>query len=194
MAHERKRICKALDRRWQNRQQPLVMPATQLKETTTQVQLSSKQIEHERQRIHAPLARWQASSNLAPVTGQALQVTPAQHTLGVRKSMFVHDPTGPHIPSMFAAMVYTAMSHGSEWAKTRVLVDSGIEHLLLISQSMTDKWGLAVPIFGEATQTDGAFLQLRDVGNVDMVFNNKVVSRKFLSAPLSHYDVILGEP
>jgi len=27
-----------------------------------------------------------------------------------------------------------------------------------------------------------------------MVFNNKVVSQNFLSAPLSHYDVILGEP
>jgi len=30
MAHERKRIRKALDQRWQNRQQPLVMPATHL--------------------------------------------------------------------------------------------------------------------------------------------------------------------
>ena len=43
-------------------------------------------------------------------------------------------------------------------------------------------------------QADGAFLPLRDVGNVDMIFNNKVVSQNFLSAPLSHYDVILGEP
>ena len=29
---------------------------------------------------------------------------------------------------------------------------------------------------------------------MDIIFNNKVVSQKFLSAPLSHYDVILGEP
>ena len=43
---------------------------------------------------------------------------------------------------------------------------------------MADKLGLAGPISGEATQADGAFLPLRDVGNVDMVFNNKVVSQK----------------
>ena len=104
------------------------MPATQFQATSTQLQLSSQQIEHERQRIRAALARWQASSNLVPVIGQVPQVTPAQHTSGVRKSMLVHDPTGPHIPSMFAAMVCTAVAHGSEWAKARVLVDSGSEH------------------------------------------------------------------
>ena len=95
---------------------------------------------------------------------------------------------------MFTAMVCTAVAHGSEWAKARVLVDSGSEHLPLISQNMADKLGLAGPISGEATQADGAFLPLRDVGNVDIVFNNKIVSQKFLPAPLSHYDVILGEP
>ena len=155
----------------------------QCEETTTQVQLSSHQIEHERRRIHAALTRWQASLNLVPVTSQVPQVTPAQHSSGVRKSMLVHDPTGPHIPSMFAAMVCTAVAHGSEWAKARVLVDSGSEHPPLISQSMADKLGLAGPISGEATQADGAFLPLRDVGNVDMVLNNKNVSQKFLSAP-----------
>jgi len=108
--------------------------------------------------------------------------------------MLVHDPTGPHIPSMFAAMVCIAVAHGYEWAKARVLVDSGSEHPPLISQTMADTLGLASPISGETTQADGAFLPLRDVGNVDMVFNNKVVSQKFLSASLSHYDVILGEP
>jgi len=96
MAHERTRIRKALDRRWQNRQQPLVMPVTQCEETITQVQLSSQQIEHERRRIRAALARWQASSNLVLVPSQVPQVTPAQHTSGVRKSILVHDPTGPH--------------------------------------------------------------------------------------------------
>ena len=64
---------------------------------------------------------------------------------------------------MFAAMVGTAVSHGSEWAKARVLVDSGSEHPPLISQNMADKLGLAGPISGEATQADGAFLPLWDV-------------------------------
>ena len=90
---------------------------------------------------------------------------------------------------MFATMVCLFVAHGSEWAKAQVLVDSGSEHPPLISQNMADQLGLAGPISGEATQADVAFLPLRDVGNVDMIFNNKVVSQKFLSAPLSHYDV-----
>jgi len=151
-------------------------------------------MEHERRRIRAALGMWKQSANLVPVTGQVPQVSPVQHISGVRKPLLVHDPTGPHIRSMFAVMVCTAVAHGSEWAKARVLLDSGSKHPPLISQSMADKLGLAGPMSGEATQADGTFLPLRDVGNVDMVFNNKVVSQKFLSAPLSHYDVILGEP
>ena len=90
------------------------------------------------------------------------------------------------------SMVCTAVAHGSEWAKARVLVDSGSEHPPLISRNMADQLGLAGPVSGEATQADGAFLPLWDVGNVDMIFNNKVVSQKFLSAPLPHYDVNSG--
>ena len=86
---------------------------------------------------------------------------------------------------MFAAMVCTAVAHGTEWAKARVLVDSGSEHPPLISQSMADKLGLAGPISGEATQADGVFLPLRDVGNVDMVLNNKVVQEVSVSTPLT---------
>jgi hypothetical protein len=59
---------------------------------------------------------------------------------------------------------------------------------------MVDRFGLDGPITGEATQADGAFLQIRDVGNVNLVLNNKVVPQKFLSTPLSHCNVILGEP
>jgi len=95
---------------------------------------------------------------------------------------------------MFAVMVYTAVAHGSEWPKLGFWWTRVANILPLISQNMADKLGLASPISGEATQADGVFLPLWDVGNVDMVFNNKVVSQKFLSAPLSHYDVILREP
>ena len=97
--------------------------------------------------------------------------------------MLVHDPTGPHIPSMFAAMVCTAVAHGSEWAKARVLVDSGNEHPQLISQTMADRLGLDGPISEAVTQADGAFLQLQDIGNINLVINNKVVTQKCLSAP-----------
>ena len=119
MAHERKRIRSALARRWQSRQEPLVVPATLVETTTTQVQLSPQNMAHKRRRSRAALATWKPSTNLVPVTGQILQASPAQHTSGVRKPLLVHDPTGPHIPSMFAAMVCTAVAHGSEWLKRR---------------------------------------------------------------------------
>ena len=157
MAHERKRIRRALDRRWQSRHEPLVVPSTLVETTPTQIQLSSQNMAHERRRTRAALAMWKPSANLVPVTGQIRQASPAQHTSGVRKPLLVHDPTGPHIPSMFAAMVCTAVAHGSKWAKARVLVDSGSEHPPLISQNMADKLGLAGLISGGATQADGAF-------------------------------------
>jgi len=137
MAHKRKRIRRALDRRWQSRHEPFVVPDTLLEPTTTQVQLSSQNMvnEQRRTRSRAALAMWKPSANLVPVTGQILQAS----------------PTRSHIPSMFATMVCTAVAHGSEWAKARVLVDSGSEHPPLISQNMADKLGLAGPISGEGT-------------------------------------------
>ena len=76
--------------------------------------------------------------------------------------MLVHDPTGQYIPSMFAVMVYTEVTHGSAGVKVKVLVDSGIEHPPLMSQSMADKLRFAGPISGEVAQGDGTFLPLRD--------------------------------
>jgi len=35
---------------------------------------------------------------------------------------------------------------------------------------------------------------LRDVDKVEMLLNGKAVNENFISAPLSYYDVILGEP
>jgi len=99
-----------------------------------------------------------------------------------------------HIPALMAAMVGSALAHGPEWEKARLLVDSGTEHPPLISQTLTDRLGLQGPVAGGATQANGAFLPLRDVGHVEMLLNGKAVSENFLSAPLSHYDVILGVP
>ena len=45
IAHQRKRICRALDHQWQRRQQSTVVLDAQPKETVTQVQLSSPQVE-----------------------------------------------------------------------------------------------------------------------------------------------------
>jgi len=74
------------------------------------------------------------------------------------------------------------------------LVDSGSEHPPLISQTLADKLGLQGPIAGGATEANGAFLPLRDVGNIDMILHGQAVRQNFPSAPSLHYDVIMGEP
>jgi len=84
MAHERERIRRGLDRRWQNRHEPLVAPVTLVEPTTTQVQLSSQSMANEQRRNRAALAMWKPSANLLQVTGQILEASPAQHTSGVR--------------------------------------------------------------------------------------------------------------
>ena len=84
MAHERERIRRGLDRRWQNRHEPLVAPVTLVEPTTTQVQLSSQNMANEQRRNRAALAMWKPSANLLQVTGQILEASPAQHTSGVR--------------------------------------------------------------------------------------------------------------
>jgi len=64
----------------------------------------------------------------------------------------------------------------------------------LLSQKLADSLSLGRPLVGGATQADGVLLPLRDVGSVDIIGNGLPVSQNFLSAPLSHYDVILSEP
>jgi hypothetical protein len=53
---------------------------------------------------------------------------------------------------------------------------------------------LSGPIAGRATQANGEYLPLRDVGDLDLMVNGQVVKQLFLSAPLSHHEIILGEP
>jgi len=78
--------------------------------------------------------------------------------------------------------------------KARVLVDWGSEHSQPLKQKLVDSLSLGGPLVGGATQANGAFLPLRDVGSVDIIVNGLPVSQNFLSAPLSYYEVILGQP
>jgi len=79
------------------------------------------------------------------------------------------------------------------WQPARVLVDSGSKHPPLISQDLTDRMGMTGVRAGEATQADGACLPLVDIGRLDLTVNGQPISHNFLLAPLSHYDIILGE-
>jgi len=53
--------------------------------------------------------------------------------------------------------------------------------------------GLRGPLAGGATQANGDYLPLYDVGQLEMGLNGRTVTENFLSAPLSHDDIILGE-
>jgi len=53
--------------------------------------------------------------------------------------------------------------------------------------------GLRGPLAGGATQANGDYLPLYDVGQLHLGLNGWEVNENFLSAPLSHYDIILGE-
>jgi len=96
-------------------------------------------------------------------------------------------------PGLMSMLVGASMAVGPEWEKARLLVDSGSEHPPLISQDLADRMGLRGTLAGGATQANGEYLPLYDVGKLHLGLNGKPVSESFLSAPLSHYDVILGE-
>ena len=117
----------------------------------------------------------------------------AQHTGYVKRvSSTSLDTKGKHttiLPILLAA----SMSVGPTWERARLLVDSGSEHPPLISQSLADRMGLRGPLAGGATQANGDYLPLYDVGQLHMGLNGRPVTENFLSAPLSHYDIILGE-
>ena len=72
-------------------------------------------------------------------------------------------------------------------------MDSGSENPPLISQVLADKLGLQGTLAGGGTQADGKHLPLYNVGNFELCANGKPVRHRFLSAPLAHYGVILGE-
>jgi len=48
-------------------------------------------------------------------------------------------------------------------------------------------------VVSAATQANSDILPLSDVGSLELCINGLPITEKFLSAPLSHYDIILGE-
>jgi len=79
------------------------------------------------------------------------------------------------------------------WQPAQVLVDSDSEHPPVISQDLADRMGMTGVRAGGTTQADGACLQLFNICRVDLAVNGEPISHNFLSAPLSHYDIILCE-
>jgi len=90
-------------------------------------------------------------------------------------------------------LLAASVSVGPTWERARLLEDSGSEHPPRISQSLADRMGLRGPLAGGATQANGDYLPLYDVGQLDLGFNGRTVTENFPSVPLSHYNIILGE-
>jgi len=88
------------------------------------------------------------------------------------------DTKGKHttiLPILLAA----SMSVGPTWERARLLVDSWSEHPPLISQSLADWMGLRGPLAGGATQANGDYLPLYDVGQLHMGLNGRTVTENF---------------
>jgi len=58
---------------------------------------------------------------------------------------------------------------------------------------MATQLGLEGQVVSAATQANGDVLPLSDVGSLELCINGLPITEQFLSAPLSHYDIILGE-
>ena len=65
-------------------------------------------------------------------------------------------------------LLAASMSVGLTWERAHLLVDSGSEHPPLISQSFADRMGLRGPLAGGATQANGDYWPLYDVGQLHL--------------------------
>jgi len=99
----------------------------------------------------------------------------------------------PVLATTMGALVCASLAQGPSWDKARLLLDSGSEHPPLISTCMANQLGLEGQVVSAATQANGDIQPLSDVGSLGWCINGLPITEKFLSAPLSHYDIILGE-
>jgi len=117
----------------------------------------------------------------------------AQHRALVRRLPKQPAKLTPEVATTMTALVCASLAQGQAWDKVRLLVDSGSEHPPLISTRMTAQLGLEGQVVSAATQANNEILPLSDVRCLQLSINGLQVTESFLSAPLSHYDIILGE-
>jgi len=149
---------------------------------------------HDR-RIQQSLKRPPLVSALQPVlvSSAKLHTPVAQHTALMRRPPQHPNIHTPVLATTMATLVCASLAQGPSWDKARLLVDSSSEHPPLISTRMAQQLGLEGQGVSAATQANGDILPLSDVGSLELCINGLPITEKFLSAPLSHYDIILGE-
>jgi len=117
----------------------------------------------------------------------------AQHQALVRQMPKQPTSQTPVVATTMVALVCASLTQGLAWDEAHLLVDSDSEHPPLISTRMAAQLGLEGQVVSAATQPIDEILPLSDGGCLQLSINGLVVTESFLSAPLSHYDIILGE-
>jgi len=144
-------------------------------------------------RRHLQIHSEKVTANKLLLLHQRKTVSIAQHMGYVKRVSSTGLDTKGKNTTILPILLAASMSVGPSWERARLLVDSGSEHPPLMSQSLADRMGLRGPLAGGATQANGDYLPLCNVGQLHMGLNGRTVTKNFLSAPLSHYDIILGE-
>jgi len=159
-----------------------------------------RQLEQYRQRraaqaeSRASLMEGRATTPKVVVMSPRKITTPvAQHHALVRRMPKQPTSQTPVVATTMAALVCASLAQGPAWDEARLLVDSGSEHPPLISTRMAAHLGLEGQVVSAVTQANGEILPLSDVGCLQLSINGLPVTQSFLSAPLSYYDIILGE-
>ena len=99
----------------------------------------------------------------------------------------------PVVATTMTALVCASLTQGPAWDEARLLADSDSEHPSLISTHIAAQLGLEGQVVSATTQANGEIPPLSDVGFLQLSINGLLVTESFLLAPLSHYDIILGE-
>jgi len=114
------------------------------------------------------------------VSSAKLHALVAQHTALVRRVPQQPDMHTPVLATTMAALVCASLAQGPSWDKARLLVDSGSEHLPLISTRMANQLGLEGQVVSAATQANGDILPLSDVGNLKLCINGLSITERSL--------------
>ena len=93
-----------------------------------------------------------------------------------------------------AAVVRAGVRRGGPWRRAHILVDSGSQQPPLISMDFAADLG--IPLGSRkagAAQSGGAALPIYNIGPLQLAVDGRPTTENFCSAPITPYDVILGE-
>ena len=137
--------------------------------------------QHQNRRAEQAISRAPVVSVRQPVltSSHKIHKPVAQHTALVRR--LPQQPTShtPVLATTMAALVCASLAQGPSWDEARLLLDSGSEHLPLISTRMANQLGLEDQVVCAATQANGDVLPLSNSGNLELCINSLPLRSRF---------------